>query len=166
MPLETKATFYEPNGFGLTENTRFPLTAVSEFGEYRTIDRSVNSLRIRFNRRRSIHRPSHAVLSRFSSHAFSLTVTSLAPFGSDRKYQSRPYSRGTKPGNPRSTFCTGRWDYTAAASVVYSSHGLWSIRLVRSHWLTCDEHAHGRRLLLFHLAGVIIVSVAILLPLN
>ena len=109
VPPKTRRTTYEPSDFGLTENTRFALTALSEFGGYRTFDRRVNSLCNRFNRRRSIHRPSHAVLSRFSSHAFLLTVTSLAPFGSDRKYQARPYSRGTKPGNPqRSTFCTGR----------------------------------------------------------
>jgi len=60
------------------------------------------------------------------------------------------------------------WGYAAAANVVYSSRGLWSVLLVLAlgHWLAQDEHALGKKLLLFRLAGAVLLSAAILLLVN
>ena len=57
------------------------------------------------------------------------------------------------------------WGYAAAANVVYSSRGLWSVLLVLAlgHWLTQDERALGRSVLLFRLAGALFLSAAIFL---
>ncbi len=57
------------------------------------------------------------------------------------------------------------WGYAAAANVVYSSRGLWSVLLVLAlgHWLAQDEHALGRKLLMFRLAGAVLLSAAILM---
>ncbi len=60
------------------------------------------------------------------------------------------------------------WGYAAAANVVYSSRGLWSVLLVLAlgHWLAKDEHELGKKLLLFRLAGAVLLSAAILLLVN
>lgn len=57
------------------------------------------------------------------------------------------------------------WGYAAAANVVYSSRGLWSVLLVLclGHWFAQDEHALGRKLLLFRLVGAVLLTAAILL---
>jgi len=57
------------------------------------------------------------------------------------------------------------WGYAAAANVVYSSRGLWSVILVLilGHWLAQDEHALGRRLLFFRLLGAVLLTAAILM---
>lgn len=56
------------------------------------------------------------------------------------------------------------WGFAAAANVVYSSRGLWSVLLVLAfgHWLAQDERALGP-MLLFRLAGAVLLSAAILL---
>lgn len=60
------------------------------------------------------------------------------------------------------------WGYAAAANVVYSSRGLWSVLLVLAlgRWLAQDEHALGRKLLLLRLAAAALLSAAILLLVN
>ena len=60
------------------------------------------------------------------------------------------------------------WGHAAAANVVYSSRGLWSVLLVLAlgHWLAQDEHALGRKMLLLRLAGATLLTGAILLLVN
>lgn len=60
------------------------------------------------------------------------------------------------------------WGYAAAANVVYSSRGLWSVLLVLAvgHWLAREERALGRTLLAFRLVGAALLSAAIFILAN
>ena len=53
--------------------------------------------------------------------------------------------------------------HVAAVNAVYSSRGLWSVLLVLTlgHRLARDERRLGRKLLLFRLAGAILLTAAI-----
>ncbi len=57
------------------------------------------------------------------------------------------------------------WGCAAAANVVYSSRGLWSVLLVMAlgHWLAREERALGRALLMFRLLGALLLSGAFFL---